>query len=100
MDPNFESNRYVYLYYTFKKNGECPLGRPTDPKNPVNRVARYVLSDSDVATFDKILVDNIPSPNGNHNGGDLHFGNDDYLYVSVGDGGRDYRIPTTQTQGY
>ena len=38
-----------------------------------------------------MLVDNIPSPNGIHNAGDLGFGQDGYLYVSVGDGGCDFR---------
>ncbi len=37
-----------------------------------------------------VLLDNIPSPAGNHNGGDLQFGKDGALYVSVGDGGCDY----------
>ena len=36
-----------------------------------------------------VLVDEIPAT-GNHNAGDLQFGNDGYLYVSVGDGGCDY----------
>jgi glucose/arabinose dehydrogenase len=53
-------------------------------------VARYTLSGNDAAKFDKVLIDNIPSPAGNHNAGDLHFGKDGYLYVSVGDGGCDY----------
>jgi glucose/arabinose dehydrogenase len=42
-------------------------------------------------TTEKVLIDNIPSPNGNHNAGDLSFGKDGYLYVSVGDGGCDYK---------
>jgi glucose/arabinose dehydrogenase len=44
---------------------------------------------ADPAT-EKVLLDNIPSPNGNHNAGDLGFGKDGYLYASVGDGGCDY----------
>lgn len=94
VDPKFATNHYIYLYYTFNKHGVCPVKEPTNPKNPVNRVERYRLSDNDVATFDKTLIDNILSPNGNHNAGDLHFGKDDYLYASVGDGACDYAEPT------
>ena len=36
---------------------------------------------------EKVFLNNIPSPNGNHNGGDLKSGKDELLYVSVGDGG-------------
>ncbi len=91
VDPRFSTNQYIYIYYTFSKHGVCPVGDPTNPENPVNRVARYKLSDANRATFDKVLIDNIPSPNGNHNAGDLQFGKDGHLYVSVGDGGSDYR---------
>jgi glucose/arabinose dehydrogenase len=38
---------------------------------------------------EQVLLDNIRSPNGNHNGGDLKFGKDKLFYVSVGDGGCD-----------
>jgi Glucose / Sorbosone dehydrogenase/PKD domain/RTX calcium-binding nonapeptide repeat (4 copies) len=48
-----------------------------------------VLSNSNTATPDKILVDNIPNMHHN-NAGDLHFGKDGYLYVTVGEGACDY----------
>jgi glucose/arabinose dehydrogenase len=80
-DPAFASNHFIYLYYTAAIATGC-----------VNRVSRFVLSDANIVdpTSETVLLDNIPSPAGNHNGGDLHFGHDGYLYVSVGDGGCDY----------
>jgi glucose/arabinose dehydrogenase len=86
VDPNFATNNYIYLYYTFKKHGVC---EQNTSRVPVNRVERYVLSDSNTATPSKILVDNIINTN-QHSAGDLHFGRDGYLYVTVGDGGCDY----------
>jgi glucose/arabinose dehydrogenase len=89
VDPAFASNRFVYLFYTFKKFGVC---EQNTARSPVNRVARFVLPASNVIdrTTEVVLVDNIPSPNGNHNAGDLHFGKDGFLYVTTGDGGCDY----------
>src|SRR5918995_3273550 len=86
VDPNFATNNYIYLYYTFKKHGVCPQNTANVP---VNRVERYVLSDSNTATPNNILVDNIPNMHHN-NAGDLRFGKDGYLYVTVGDGACDY----------
>ncbi len=90
VDPNFSTNRYVYLFYTHNKAGVCPTGQPTSPSNPVNRVSRFVMSGDGIdPASERILIDNIPSP-GYHQAGDLRFGKDGYLYVSVGDGGCDY----------
>ena len=84
VDPLFTSNHFVYLYYTHNLFGAC-----------VNRVSRWVLSDANTASAEVVLVDRIHSTAGNHNGGDLNFGNDGYLYVSVGDGGCDYANTTS-----
>ena len=32
LDPSFSTNRYVYLYYTFNKFGECPVYDTHNPK--------------------------------------------------------------------
>jgi glucose/arabinose dehydrogenase len=77
-DPAFAQNGYIYLYYTFNKYplASCPDVQPSNPQNPVNRVACFTLGQDNRADLasEQILIDNIPSTNGNHNAGDLHFG--------------------------
>jgi glucose/arabinose dehydrogenase len=60
----------------------------TDPAGDTV-VARFKVSDDpDVADpASEVLVLGVPQPFDNHNGGDLHFGPDGYLYVFLGDGG-------------
>jgi hypothetical protein len=55
-------------------------------------VSSFALPDNNAIDLasETVLLDNMPSPNGNHNGGDLNFGKDGFLYVSIGDGGCDY----------
>ena len=89
VDPQFASNRFIYLYYTFKKFGVCEANTAS---SPVNRVSRFELPTSNVIdpATETVLVDNMPSPNGNHNAGDIQFGKDGFLYIAIGDGGCDY----------
>lgn len=78
VDPEFATNGLIYLYYSANASLGCG-----------NRVSRFTLSADNVASDELVLVDNIPTLGG-HNGGDLHFGKDGLLYVSVGDGSCDY----------
>jgi glucose/arabinose dehydrogenase len=79
-DPAFASNGFVYVYYTRNKSGTC-----------VNRVSRFTLSGNTISPASElVLIDEIPAPGGNHNAGDVQFGKDGLLYVSVGDGYCDY----------
>jgi len=99
VDPKFASNGYVYLFYTARNGSTCATGITYGTATvydatgrPVNRVSRFVLGSNDVIdpASETIIVNNMPSPGGNHNAGDLHFGKDGYLYISIGDGGTDY----------
>lgn len=74
-DPDFATNQFVYIYYT-----------ATSPAIH-NRVSRFTANgDVAVPGSEVILLElNNLSSATNHNGGALHFGLDDKLYVAVGD---------------
>jgi len=93
VDPEFASNHFIYLFWTHNAHGSCG---EASPDAPVNRVGRYVLGDDDLVVrgSEKLLLDHMPSPATNHNAGDLQFGADGLLYVSVGDGGCTIGNPT------
>ena len=86
--PNFGKvglphNNEFYIAYT------RPGGDPRLGSTPDQAIARYTVPslDSDVASPTGTLVLRVPDLAGNHNGGDIHFGPDGYLYSSMGDGG-------------
>ena len=73
-DPNFATNKFVYVYYT-----------ATTPTIH-NRVSRFTASgDVAVAGSETILLDLETLGATNHNGGAIHFGPDGKLYVAVGE---------------
>lgn len=75
IDPNFNSNHYIYVYYTARPGTSC--GSTT------NRVARFVENNGVGSGSTDIFTS--PQTAGNHNGGNIHFGPDGKLYISIGD---------------
>lgn len=73
--PLYPARREVFVAYT--------TGSPM--QLVVSRLLLDQLTAPSVVTEQVLLT--IDKPYANHNGGDLAFGNDNYLYVSVGDGG-------------
>ena len=75
--PDYATSRKFYVYYTASSNRNITIAEfLTDPTNPDH---------ADPATIRVLL--SIPHPETNHNGGQLQFGPDGYLYVADGDAG-------------
>ncbi len=76
--PNFATNGYFYVNYIHAGSGNTTISRFT-ATSPASNAA------VDIST--EVVLLSIPQPFTNHNGGDLNFGPDGYLYIGMGDGG-------------
>ena len=76
-DPDYSENGRFYVYYSASNPRRSVLSRFQTPPNNTDR--------ADATS--EIIVMEIPQPYSNHNGGQLAFGPDGYLYVGLGDGG-------------
>ena len=73
LDPDFDSNHFVYFYYTYQSEGDQTL----------NRVVRMKFENNQLSK-ETIIVDKIAGAS-NHNGGRIKFGPDKNLYITTGD---------------
>lgn len=84
--PDFTTNHFVYLYYTYSG---------TD--NSLNRVVRMTYQNNRLSD-EKVILDNILG-SANHDGGRIKFGPDKYLYIGTGDAERPSQAQDTKTLG-
>src|SRR3990170_1180239 len=77
--PSFQSDRRVYLYFT---SNDCGSGA-----GRCDVLARYNVAGNDINEASEVVLLEIDDFAPNHNGGQILFGPDGYLYVALGDGG-------------
>jgi uncharacterized repeat protein (TIGR03806 family) len=73
--PDFAHNRFVYVNFVDDADGLA------------SHVDRYTLSGDGKELAQKKRILTLAQPYSNHNGGNLVFGPDGYLYIGFGDGG-------------
>ncbi len=80
LDPDFESNHFVYAFYTEPASEDGPTGKP--------KLVRFTEK-AGVGTDQKVIPGEFAETAAIHQGynanGQIHFGQDGFLYLSVGD---------------
>ena len=77
LHPDFDSNGEFYVYYT-----------ASSPRRSV--VSRFVVTTDEPDLADagsESIIIEVAQPYANHNGGQILFGPDGFLYIGLGDGG-------------
>lgn len=74
--PDYATNGYFFVYYTNNSGNTV-----------VSRFSRIGISPEIADPNSELVILTFSQPFSNHNGGELQFGPDGYLYISSGDGG-------------
>lgn len=95
--PDYADNGRFFVYYSAVRRPEAPTNF-----SHTSHISEFRVSDDDPNVADpdsERIILQVDQPQANHNAGDVEFGPDGYLYITLGDGGGANDSGTGHTPG-